>query len=136
VEAIVVNTETGSSLRAHNLRIIDTLLTSTTRLICNHETWANEEKRRKLEGMSVLLQGAMNAAKLVGLKLNIPKQDSDKVHDLLPALREPTVSPLSDSDWVAFEVIVTHVQARELIPELKLVGATGIVEYPLNKVVY
>jgi ATP phosphoribosyltransferase len=136
VDAIVVNTETGSSLRAHNLRIIDTLLTSTTRLIAGNHAWEDGWKRKKLESLEILLTGAMNAAKLVGLKMNIPVAKREEVLALLPALKNPTISPLADNNWVAAEVILDEIQVRDLIPDLKRGGATGIVEYPLNKVIY
>jgi len=136
VDAIVVNTETGSSLRAHNLRIIDTLLTSTTRLVSNREAWKDDWKRIKLESLEILLTGAMNASKLVGLKMNLPKASQAEILGILPALHDPTLSPLSDPEWVAAEVILEEKQVRELIPKLKRAGATGLVEYPLNKVIY
>lgn len=136
VDAIVVNTETGSSLRAHNLRIIDTLLTSTTRLIANHSAMADEWKRNKLEAMEILLTGAMNASRLVGLKMNLPRAQQEEILGLLPSLKNPTLSPLTDEGWIAAEVILDEVQVRDLIPLLKRAGATGLVEYPLNKVVY
>lgn len=136
VDAIVVNTETGSSLRAHNLRIIETLLTSTTRFVCNDAAWSDEWKRTKLESLEILLTGAMNASKLVGLKMNLPKDSQDEILGILPALHDPTLSPLSDSNWVAAEVILEEKQVRDLIPKLKRAGATGLVEYPLNKVIY
>lgn len=136
VEAIVVNTETGSSLRAHNLRIIETLLESTTRFACNHQAWADPWKREKLENLGTLLTGAMNAAHLVGLKMNVPPGSRDQVLALLPSLNTPTVSPLAQEGWVAAEVILSEREARELIPQLKRAGATGLVEYPLNKVIH
>lgn len=136
VDAIVVNTETGSSLRAHNLRILDTLLVSTTRFVAGHGAWADPWKREKLEAMAILLAGAMNAAKLVGLKMNVPRIDQQAILGLLPALHKPTIAPLSDPDWVAAEVILDEKQVRTLIPALKRAGATGLVEYPLNKVIY
>lgn len=136
VDAIVVNTETGSSLRAHNLRIIETLLTSTTRLVCGHGVWADSDKRHKLESLEILLTGAMNASRLVGLKMNVPMASKDVVLGLLPALQNPTLSPLADPEWVAAEVILSEKEVRDLIPALKRAGATGIVEYPLNKVIY
>lgn len=136
VDAIVVNTETGSSLRAHNLRIVDTLLTSTTRLIANHSAMADEWKRNKLEAMEILLTGAMNASRLVGLKMNLPRAQQAEILGLLPSLKNPTLSPLTDEGWIAAEVILDEVQVRDLIPLLKRAGATGLVEYPLNKVVY
>lgn len=135
-DAIVVNTETGSSLRAHNLKIVDTLLTSTTRLIANHRAWADPEKRARIEDMALLLQGALNAEDLVGLKMNVAKEQIEAVVAQLPALRRPTVAPLHENGWVAVEIIIEERQARDLIPRLKRAGAEGIVEYPLNKVVY
>jgi ATP phosphoribosyltransferase len=135
-DAIVVNTETGSSLRAHNLRIVETLLTSTTRLVANHQAWADPEKRAKIEDMALLLTGALNAGGLVGLKMNVGPENREAVAAQLPALRRPTVSPLADDGWVAFEIIIDEKEARDLIPRLKRAGAEGIVEYPLNKVVY
>jgi len=136
VDAIVVNTETGSSLRAHNLRIIDTILTSTTRFVCSHSVWGDEWKRQKLEALEILLTGAMNAAGLVGLKMNVPVSRQTEILSLLPALKNPTISPLADFGWVAAEVILEEVQVRDLIPRLKRAGATGLVEYPLNKVIF
>lgn len=136
VDAIVVNTETGNSLRAHNLRIIETLLTSTTRFVCNHAAWEEPWKREKLESLQILLTGAMNAAKLVGLKMNLPRAQQDEILGILPALKQPTLSPLADPEWVAAEVILNEREVRELIPQLKRAGATGLVEYPLNKVIY
>ena len=135
-DAIVVNTETGSSLRAHNLRIIETLLTSTTRFIANKTAWQDDWKREKLESLEILLTGAMNAARLVGLKMNVPKASQEQILSLLPALHDPTLSPLSDPDWIAAEVILDEGKVRDLIPALKRAGATGLVEYPLNKVIY
>lgn len=136
VDAIVVNTETGSSLRAHNLRVIETLLTSTTRLIANRESWNEPWKRQKLESLEILLTAAMNASKLVGLKMNVPRSNQQEILSLLPALKNPTISPLADPEWVAAEVILRESEVRDLIPALKRGGATGIVEYPLNKVVF
>jgi ATP phosphoribosyltransferase len=135
-DAIVVNTETGSSLRAHNLRIVDTLLTSTTRFVANHAAWADGTKRQKIEDMALLLTGALNADALVGLKMNVAQNQLSNVSAQLPALRRPTISPLSEDGWVAVEIIIEEKQARDLIPRLKRAGAEGIVEYPLNKVVY
>jgi ATP phosphoribosyltransferase len=136
VDAIVVNTETGSSLRAHNLKIVDTLLESTTRLIANKTAWQDDWKRAKTENIAMLLRGALNAEQLVGLKMNVHKKDLEAVNALLPALKTPTVSPLSDANWVALEIIVEEPIVRELLPSLKRAGAEGLVEYPLNKVIY
>ncbi len=136
VEGIVVNTETGSSLRAHNLRIIETLLTSTTRFVCSHTAWEDQDKREKLENMAILLQGAMNAARLVGLKMNLPADRRDEILSLLPSLKNPTLSPLADEGWIAAEVILSSMEVRDLAPKLAKAGATGLVEYPLNKVIY
>lgn len=136
VDAIVVNTETGSSLRAHNLRIVDTLLTSTTRLIANREAWNDGWKRAKTENLAMLLRGALNAEQMVGLKMNVPQARLREVSALLPALRTPTISQLSDPKWVALEIIVEERVVRDLLPGLKRAGAEGLVEYPLNKVIY
>jgi len=136
VDAIVVNTETGSSLRAHNLRIVDTLLTSTTRLVVNPAAWEDAWKRAKVENIAMLLRGALNAEQMVGLKMNVARPDLDKVTALLPALKNPTISPLSNANWVALEIIVAESTVRDLLPQLKRAGAEGIVEYPLNKVIY
>ena len=135
LDAIVDITETGSSIKANNLKIIDTLLTSTTRFIANKKTWADPVKREKIENIALLLQGAINAREKVGLKLNAPKDKLDAILKLLPAEKSPTVSALADGTWVAVEVIVEEKQQRELIPKLKRAGATGIISYPLNKVI-
>jgi ATP phosphoribosyltransferase len=135
-DAIVVNTETGSSLRAHQLRIVDTLLTSTTRLVANHSAWADPAKRAKIEDMAMLLTGALNAESLAGLKMNVARTQLADVLAQLPALRQPTISPLADENWVAIEIIIEDKQGRDLIPRLRRAGAEGIVEYPLNKVIY
>ncbi|MBV6459032.1 MAG: ATP phosphoribosyltransferase [Fimbriimonadaceae bacterium] len=135
VDAIVVNTETGSSLRAHNLRIVETLLTSTTRFVCNEAAWADSWKREKLESLEILLSGAIRASTLVGLKMNVPRANQDQILSLLPALQTPTISPLADDAWLAAEVIIAETEVRDLIPALKRAGATGLVEYPLNKVI-
>lgn len=136
VDAIVVNTETGSSLRAHNLRVIDTLLTSTTRLVAAPSALDNPWKARKLESLQILLTAAIDASRHVGLKMNVPKAVLPQVVSLLPALQNPTLSPLADEAWIAVEVILESDRMRELIPELKRAGATGLVEYPLNKVIF
>lgn len=136
VDAIVVNTETGNSLRAHNLRIVDTLLTSTTRFVANEEAWQDPWKRQRIESLEILLTGAMNASKLVGLKMNLPKAQQAEILSLLPSLKNPTISQLADPEWLAAEVILGEIEVRDLIPALKRAGATGLVEYPLNKVIY
>lgn len=135
-DAIVVNTETGSSLRAHNLAILDTLLTSTTRFAVNHKAWEDAWKRNKIENITMLLRGALNAEQLVGLKMNVERTNLDAITAILPALKTPTISPLSSPEWVAIEIIVSENTVRDLLPQLKRGGAEGIVEYPLNKVVY
>lgn len=135
-DAIVVNTETGNSLRAHNLKIVDTLLTSTTRLAVNRDAWKDDWKRHKIENLVMLLQGALNAELLVGLKMNVSKDNLPALLELLPALKTPTLSPLSNEDWVALEIIIPEQTVRDLLPKMKRAGAEGIVEYPLNKVVY
>jgi ATP phosphoribosyltransferase len=136
VDAIVELTETGSSLRANKLRIVDTLLASTPRLIANQVSWKNPWKRRKIETLALLLKGALEAEAKVGLKMNIAEKDLAKLLSSLPALRNPTISHLSQKDWVAVETIIDEHVVRELIPRLKAAGAEGIIEYPLNKVVY
>lgn len=136
VDAIVDITETGSSLRANKLRIVDTLMETNTKLIANKTSWANPEKRRKIETIALLLRGALEAESKVGLKMNLPKRSLEAVVKALPALRNPTISHLSNPDWVALETIIDESVVREIIPQLKALGAEGIVEYPLNKVVY
>jgi ATP phosphoribosyltransferase len=136
VDAIVDITETGSSLRAHKLRILETLFYTNTKFIANKESWENPEKRRKIENIAMLLKSALEAESKVGLKLNTSKEDLEKILKELPALRNPTVSQLSQSDWVAIETIIDESVVREIIPRLKELGAEGIIEYPLNKVVY
>ena len=136
VDAIVEVTETGSSLRAHKLRIVDTLLTSTPRLIANHAAWKDKWKRAKIETLSMLLKGALEAEAKVGLKMNIAQTNLASLLASLPALRNPTIASLSQPGWVAVETIIDERVVRELIPQLKAAGAEGIIEYPLNKVVY
>lgn len=136
VDAIVELTETGSSLRANKLRIVDTLLTSTPRLIANHDSWKDSWKKQKVETLSLLLKGALEAEAKVGLKMNIAEKNLANLLQSLPALRNPTISGLSQSGWVAVETIIDEHVVRELIPALKAAGAEGIIEYPLNKVVY
>ncbi|MCL2605999.1 MAG: ATP phosphoribosyltransferase [Coriobacteriia bacterium] len=135
VDAIAELTETGNSLRANNLRIIATILESTTRLHANHAAWADPWKRKKLESISVLLQGALQARSKVGLKMNVPDGVLDTILDVLPAMKQPSVSRLVDSNWVAIEVILDEIQVRDLIPALKSAGAQDIIEYPLSKVI-
>lgn len=134
-DAIVEVTETGSSLRANNLRIVDTVLESNTQLIANPQAWGNEWKRTKLESITMLLEGAIVAWGKVGLMLNARKSDLSSVLGLLPALRRPTISPLSEDGWVALNTILDERVARDIIPKLKQAGAQGIVEYPLNKII-
>ena len=136
VDAIVDLTETGSSLRANNLRIVDTILTSTTRLIANKKAWKVKAKREKLEQLKMLLLGALDAQKRVLLKLNAPAKKLEKVTAALPALHAPTVNKLNDADWFAVESVVEERQVRDLIPVLRAAGATGIIELPLNKVIF
>lgn len=136
VDAIVDLTETGSSLRANKLRIVDTILETNTKLIANKRAWATPEKRKKIENLALLLTAALEAGGKVGLKLNIEKAKLDTVLETLPALRNPTINRLSDENWVAIDTIVDEKVVREIIPTLKAHGAEGIVEYPLNKIVY
>jgi ATP phosphoribosyltransferase len=136
VDAIVDITETGSSIKANNLRVIDQLLTSTTRLIANHEAWKDSVKRDKIESLALLLRGALNARGLVGLKMNVPPERLPDILKMLPAEKSPTVSPLADSGWSALEIIVEERVERELVPRLHRAGATGIFSYPLNKVIH
>jgi len=134
-DAIVEVTETGSSLRANKLRIIDTVLESNTQFIANEGSWNDSEKRRKIEDMAMLLEGAMAALGKVGLMLNVRREDLSVVLDVLPALRNPTISTLSDEEWLAVNTILDESTVRTIIPRLKEAGAQGIVEYPLNKIV-
>jgi ATP phosphoribosyltransferase len=136
VDAIVEVTETGSSLRANKLRIVDTLLTSTPRLIVNHGSWKDAWKRTKIETLALLLRGALEAEAKVGLKMNIEEKRLANLLKTLPALRNPTIAQLSLAGWVAVETIIDEHIVREIIPQLKAAGAEGIIEYPLNKVVY
>jgi ATP phosphoribosyltransferase len=135
-DAIVEITETGSSLRANRLRIVDTLLESSTRFIANRAAFQDPWKRDKIDGLAMLLDGAIKAYSRVGLLLNVRREDLDNVLSTLPSLRNPTISQLSDSNWVAINTIVEEKTVRQLIPKLKAARAEGIVEYPLNKVVY
>ena len=135
VDAIVDLTETGSSLRANKLRIVDVLMETNTVLIANKEAWANEEKRAKIENIALMLSAALAADTKVGLKLNLERSKLDGVLREMPALRNPTISSLSDDSWLALETVIEKKASRELIPALTRLGAEGIVEYPLNKVV-
>lgn len=135
LDGIVDITETGSSIRANNLRVIDTILTSTTRFIASKTAWADPVKREKLENIAMLLRGAIDARAKVGLKMNCPADRLAEIVKFLPAEKSPTVSQLADKSWVAVEVILEEKQERELIPRLKRAGATGIITYPLNKVI-
>lgn len=136
VDAIVELTETGSSIRANNLRIIDTLLTSTTRFIANKEAWEDPFKREKIENIAILLQAAIEARSKVGLKMNVPKDQLESVLKELPAEKSPTISSLADSEFVAVEVILDDQVERTIVPALKRAGASGIITYPLNKVIH
>ena len=136
VDAIVDLTETGSSLRANNLRIVDTILTSTTRMIANRKAWKSAAKRAKIEQLKMLLLGALDAQKRVLLKLNAPAKNLAKIVKALPALHAPTVNKLNDPDWFAVETVVEERLVRDLIPPLRAAGATGIIELQLNKVIF
>ena len=134
-DAIVELTETGSSLRANNLRIVETLIESTTRFIANKKAWQDKWKRRKMENVALLLRGALAAEEKVGLKMNVPEKSFKRILSLLSAMHSPTVSALSDTGWYAIDVVIDESVVRDLIPKLKSAGASGIVEYPLNKVI-
>lgn len=136
VDAIVELTETGSSLRANNLKIIDEILTSTTRLIANKNSVKNNWKKKKIENLAILLKGALEAAGMVGLKMNLKEENLAKIMNILPALKRPTISRLTVPGWIAIEVIIEEKTVKKIIPELKRAGAEGIIEYPLNKVIY
>lgn len=136
VNGIVELTETGSSIRANNLKIIDTLMTSTTRFVANKNAWADAFKKQKIESIAILLNAAIDAKTRVGLKMNVKKGDLEDILKLLPAEKSPTVSSLADSDYAAIEIIVEEKVERELIPQLKRAGASGIFTYPLNKVIH
>ncbi len=134
-DAIVELTETGTSLRANNLRIVETIIESSTRFVANKKAWQDKWKRQKMESIALLLKGALAAEERVGLKMNVPETAYKKVLSLLAAMHSPTISPLSENGWYAFEVITSESLVRDLIPKLKAAGASGIVEYPLNKVI-
>ena len=136
VDAIVEVTETGSSLRANKLKIVEVLMESTTRLVANKVAWENPWKRAKIESIAMLMQGAIRAEGKVGIKLNARREDASAVIALLPAMRMPTVSPLAlGEEWVAIETIIEERQIRSLLPDLKRAGAEGIIEYELNKII-
>ncbi len=134
-DAIVELTETGSSLRANNLRIVETVLESTTRFIANREAWKDPWKRQKIENIVMLLKGALAAEEKVGLKMNVPEKSLKKVMALLPSMHSPTIAPLTERGWYDLDVVLDERVVRDIIPKLKKVGATGIVEYALNKVI-
>jgi len=134
-DAVVEVTETGSTIKAHGLKIIHELLQTNTRLIANHAAWANPEKREKIKQIALLLKSALLAEKMVGLKMNVPEEKLKQVVEILPSLNAPTVSPLYQSDWFAVETVVASSVVRDIIPELLKNGAEGIIEYPLNKVI-
>ena len=136
VDAIVEVTETGASLRANGLRIVDTLCESTTQFIANKKVWQNSWKRKKIEKIVLLLRGAILAARMVGLKMNVSKANLNKVLKILPAMKNPTVAPLSKKGWFDIDTIIDEEVVKEIIPLLKKSGASGIIEYPLNKVIY
>lgn len=134
-DAIAELTETGRSLKANNLRILETILVSTPRLVANKESWQDDWKRQKVENMVMLLRGALLAEQKVALKMNVDRENLPRVMDLLPALRKPTVSNLFEEDWVAVETVVDEKEVKHLICRLKEAGAEGIIEYPLNKII-
>ena len=136
VDAIVELTETGNSLVANNLRVIDTVITSTTRFIANKQAWQNKFKKEKIENIAILLNAAINARSRVGLKMNIEKNNLDKILKVLPAEKSPTISSLADPNYIAIEVIIDAKIERSLVPALKRAGASGIITYPLNKVIH
>jgi ATP phosphoribosyltransferase len=136
IDAIVDVTETGSSLRANRLRVVETVMTSNTQFIANKSAWKNPWKRAKIENLAMLIQGAINAKEMVGLKMNLPAKIEAQVRAMLPAERSPTVTHLAEEGWLAMEVILPTARERELVPQLKRAGATGIIVYPLNKVIH
>jgi len=134
-DAVVEVTETESTIKAHGLRIIHELMQTNTQLIVNHESWQNPQKKKKVEQIALLLQGALLGEKMVGVKMNVPQNRMEEVIAMLPSLNAPTVASLYQSDWFSVEVVVSEETVRELIPELLEHGAEGIIEYPLNKVI-
>ncbi len=135
VDAVVEVTETGSTIRAHGLKIIHEMMETNTQLIANHDAWANPKKRKKIENIALLLKGALLGDKMVGIKMNVPETGMKKIIALLPSLNAPTIAPLYQSDWFSVETVVASSMVRELIPALLNNGAEGIIEYPLNKVI-
>ena len=136
LDAIVDVTETGASLRANRLRVIETVMTSNTQLIANRQAWRDPWKREKIENLAMLLQGAIDAREMVGLKMNVPVNLENSIKAMLTAERSPTVNYLADTGWLAFEVILPASEERDLVPKLKKAGASGIIVYPLNKVIH
>jgi ATP phosphoribosyltransferase len=136
VDAVVELTETGSSLRANKLKIIDEILTSTTRFIANEDALKDPWKKEKIENLAILLKGTLSAEGMVGLKMNVEKKHFDAILNILPALKKPTISQLSEDGWYAVEVIIEENTVKKIIPALKRAGASGIIEYPLNKIIY
>jgi ATP phosphoribosyltransferase len=134
-DAIVEITETGTSLKANNLRIVETLIESTTRFVANKKAWHDRWKRQKMENIALLLKGALAAEEKVGLKMNVPERSFKRILSLLSAMHSPTVAPLSDKGWYAIDVVIDERTVRDIIPKLKSAGASGIVEYALNKVI-
>lgn len=135
LSGIVELTETGSSLRANNLRIMDEILESTAKLIANRQAWENSFKKEKIESLALLLLGAIEARHKVGLKMNVPRAALDEIASILPSEKSPTISPLADDEWCAIEVILDEITERNLVPRLKRAGATDLITYPLNKVI-
>lgn len=135
-DAIVELTETGSSLRANKLRVVEELLVSTTRFIANKEAMEDEWKKTKIENIAMLLNAAVAAEGMVGLKMNLPKNKLEEVLSVIPSIENPTVSHLTDEKWIAMEVIIEEKEVKRIIPDLKRMGASGIIEYPINKIVY
>ncbi len=134
VDAIVEVTETGSTIKAHNLKILQDLLITNTKIIANRESWGDEAKRNKIEQVSMMLKSALAASDMTGLKMNVPVEGRDEIISMLPAMTSPTVSTLHDKNWLSVETIIKESQARDLIPKLLKAGAKGIIEYPLKKV--
>ncbi|MFA5646344.1 MAG: ATP phosphoribosyltransferase [Candidatus Ratteibacteria bacterium] len=136
VDAVVEITETGSTLRSHGLSIVDIIMESSPKLIANKEAWEDSWKKEKINSIALLLESALNASRKVGLKMNVSKEGLEKILRMLPAIKKPTVSPLAEEGWFAIETIVDRRESKHLIPELKKIGASGIVEYSINKLIY